>query len=291
MGNCSILTSSASEKSVNQNKIDSSYTLISRKLIYEWTDDIQAALEQLLRQQYHFPHELFVLFLSYIDKEYKIYSQDTTVPYPIYVPTDLMTYPVLSSLRSNSTSKHDIKMALHGFGGVGKSAITFRYLTGNFLDEYDPTLEDRYTKKIAIDDKQLLLEIRDTAMTPEFVGCRVGDDWWISITHVHLIVFAMNELQTFNEVDTYFRKIVRELDISYDYYDEDSVPIILVGNKSDLKDKYCVSLDIAIEYAKERKIPFIQTSAKENANIDLLFQLAVRYGFRCHDLLEMKQKR
>ena len=31
-----------------------------------------------------------------------------------------------------------------GGGGVGKSALTIKLVTGNFLDEYDPTIEDSF---------------------------------------------------------------------------------------------------------------------------------------------------
>ena len=39
-----------------------------------------------------------------------------------------------------------------GGGGVGKSALTIRLVTDNFLDEYDPTIEDSYRKNVMIDD-------------------------------------------------------------------------------------------------------------------------------------------
>ena len=50
-----------------------------------------------------------------------------------------------------------------GGGGVGKSSLTIRLVTDNFLDEYDPTIEDSYRKQVSIDDKPVLLDILDTA--------------------------------------------------------------------------------------------------------------------------------
>ena len=35
-----------------------------------------------------------------------------------------------------------------GGGGVGKSALTIRLVTDNFLSEYDPTIEDSYRKQV-----------------------------------------------------------------------------------------------------------------------------------------------
>lgn len=33
-------------------------------------------------------------------------------------------------------------IAILGGGSVGKSAITLRFITGQFVEEYDPTIED-----------------------------------------------------------------------------------------------------------------------------------------------------
>lgn len=55
-----------------------------------------------------------------------------------------------------------------GGGGVGKSALTIRLVTDNFLDEYDPTIEDSYRKTCMIDQEMAMLEILDTAGQEEF---------------------------------------------------------------------------------------------------------------------------
>eukprot|EP01083_Nonionella_stella_P151199 482829_1 len=43
------------------------------------------------------------------------------------------------------------KIVVLGAGAVGKSAMTVRYVSNNFCDEYDPTIEDSYRKMIQID--------------------------------------------------------------------------------------------------------------------------------------------
>ena len=35
----------------------------------------------------------------------------------------------------------EYKIVIMGGGGVGKSALVLMYVTNNFLDEYDPTIE------------------------------------------------------------------------------------------------------------------------------------------------------
>jgi GTPase KRas len=57
-----------------------------------------------------------------------------------------------------------------GSGGVGKSAITIRLVTDNFLEDYDPTIEDSYRKPLVVDDKPIVLDIVDTAGQEDYSG-------------------------------------------------------------------------------------------------------------------------
>jgi len=77
--------------------------------------------------------------------------------------------------KSDGTEK-EYKMVVMGGGGVGKSALTIRLISGNFLDEYDPTIEDSYRKTVAIDGIPATLDILDTAGQDEFAAMR---DLWI----------------------------------------------------------------------------------------------------------------
>lgn len=63
-----------------------------------------------------------------------------------------------------------------GSGAVGKSALTIRLVTDNFLDEYDPTIEDSYRKQAVIDNTIALLDILDTAGQDEFSSMQVWDN-------------------------------------------------------------------------------------------------------------------
>ena len=79
--------------------------------------------------------------------------------------------------------------------------------------------------------------------------------------------------------DEYY-KLYQEI---YARYSDDSeslrLPCILVGNKSDLHDdKQLVSLDEVVHYAQKNNMLFVQISAKDGGNIELLFEIAVRYA-------------
>ena len=45
----------------------------------------------------------------------------------------------------------EYKITVLGSGGVGKSALTIRLITGTYEANYDPTIEDSYRKQVTID--------------------------------------------------------------------------------------------------------------------------------------------
>ncbi|KAB1267952.1 Ras-related protein Rap-2a [Camelus dromedarius] len=62
----------------------------------------------------------------------------------------------------------EYKVVVLGSGGVGKSALTVQFVTGTFIEKYDPTIEDFYRKEIEVDSSPSVLEILDTAGTEQF---------------------------------------------------------------------------------------------------------------------------
>ena len=67
----------------------------------------------------------------------------------------------------DETIQEDInlyKIIIFGEGGVGKSCLTFRIVDDQFVEKYDPTIEDCYRKdNFHVDGEQMSMEILDTA--------------------------------------------------------------------------------------------------------------------------------
>jgi len=163
----------------------------------------------------------------------------------------------------------EYKIVVLGGGGVGKSALTIRLVTDNFLDEYDPTIEDSYRKQVDIDKQPALLDILDTAGQEEFATMQ---DQWMREGNGFLLVFNICEKNSFEEVERLYEKILRAKDV-------DTAPLVIAGNKCDLRDKYVksqVSIEKAEELASRWNTRYYETSAKDKINNEECFYQVVR---------------
>lgn len=167
----------------------------------------------------------------------------------------------------NSTLNNmSYKIVVLGGGGVGKSALTIRLVCDNFLEVYDPTIEDSYRKNVMVDGQTCLLDILDTAGQEEFSAMQ---DDWMRQGDGFLLVYSITEKSTFDEVRILYDKILRAKDAA-------KVPIVLAGNKCDLNWERQVKYDQGQALATEWHVPFFETSAKEAINNQSCFFEIVR---------------
>lgn len=155
----------------------------------------------------------------------------------------------------------DIKLCLIGAGGVGKSCLVLRYVADEFLELHDATIEDTYRKEALIDDEACLLEILDTAGQEEFAEMM---DQWVMVSEGFLLVYDITNMDTFKEVEKFYKIITR-------IKKSQSVPIILVGTKVDLKNERVVTKEQGEELAAKYGWELVETSAKLPLNIDTCF--------------------
>ena len=157
------------------------------------------------------------------------------------------------------------KIVMLGSGAVGKSAITVQMVSGHFLSSYDPTIEDSYRTTININNKDIILNIIDTAGQEEFYALR---DQYIRSGDGYIIVFSITSVTSFLEVNA----IKEQLNMVLDVDNNTLIPIILVGNKCDLEEYRQVQSSDAQRLAEEWKVKYFETSAKNKTNINKIFE-------------------
>ncbi|RCK54877.1 Ras-like protein 1 [Candida viswanathii] len=161
----------------------------------------------------------------------------------------------------------EYKLVVVGGGGVGKSALTIQLIQSHFVDEYDPTIEDSYRKQCNIDNKQVLLDILDTAGQEEYSAMR---EQYMRTGEGFLLVYSINSLNSFQELNSFYDQILR-------VKDTDNVPVLVVGNKCDLEMERQVSYEDGLALANSFNCPFLETSAKQRINVEEAFYGLVRH--------------
>eukprot|EP01126_Amoeba_proteus_P016324 TRINITY_DN1753_c0_g1_i19.p1 TRINITY_DN1753_c0_g1~~TRINITY_DN1753_c0_g1_i19.p1 ORF type:complete len:222 (-),score=37.11 TRINITY_DN1753_c0_g1_i19:235-900(-) len=155
-----------------------------------------------------------------------------------------------------------------GMGGVGKSAITIRFINQQFQAKYDPTIEDRYQKVIDYQGVPCFLEILDTAGQETFAAMR---ELYMRNGEGFALVYSVTDPRSLMELGSLRSGIIKN-----QIEETQSLSIIIVGNKADLEEKRQISREAAEQQAKEWGHPFIECSAKNGTNITEIFQSLIQ---------------
>ena len=107
------------------------------------------------------------------------------------------------------------------------------------------------------------VEILDTAGEEDYQNMM---DMWISFGEGFLLVFAINDKESFNLIKSKHDRILRGKHGV-------KCPILLVGNKQDLENERQVNYSEAKEMADKWGIEYIETSAKTNFNCKEAFEM------------------
>ncbi|KAJ5926758.1 hypothetical protein N7516_008531 [Penicillium verrucosum] len=149
-----------------------------------------------------------------------------------------------------------------GAGGVGKSCLTAQFVQNVWIESYDPTIEDSYRKQIEVDGRQCILEILDTAGTEQFTAMR---ELYMKQGQGFLLVFSITSMSSLNELSELREQIIR-------IKDDENVPIVIVGNKSDLEEDRAVPRARAFGLSQKwGNAPYYETSARRRANVNEVF--------------------
>jgi len=158
------------------------------------------------------------------------------------------------------------KICLFGDGGVGKTTLIGRYLTGVFKSNQTITIGvDFHVKKLEVDGKKVSLQIWDFAgetrfrfLLPSYVVGASGGIFMYDITR-------FSSLKNFPDWIEIFKK-------GFISKQNQQLPVIMAGSKLDLNYKRAVSSKEAFDMAKTNNLyGYIECSAKDGRNVEDIF--------------------
>ncbi len=159
------------------------------------------------------------------------------------------------------------KIQVVGDGASGKSAFVIHLIKQNFVEEYDPTINDSYMKYLNVDGEFAILDVLDTAGQDEYAAMveqyMVDGDGF-------LLVYSINSRDSFLKARENTLSILRVKDV-------EKFPIILVGNNCELRDSQRkVTFEEGEDLAINLGISFFEGSSKTGVNVEESFSQLVR---------------
>ncbi|XP_033181828.1 LOW QUALITY PROTEIN: RERG/RAS-like b [Anabas testudineus] len=174
----------------------------------------------------------------------------------------------------------NIKLALLGSKGAGKTAVLVRFLTKRFIGEYASTANSIYHIKMSIGGKQLNLQIFDPCSQPPLL-CQSGSSRCILEEPVNwadgfVVVYDISDQMSFLHAKIILRQIKEARQESCK--GPVDLPVLLVGNKRDLCNAREVREEEGQFLAQEEHCPFQEVSAAEDyLEISNLFTKLIRH--------------
>ena len=165
-------------------------------------------------------------------------------------------------LDNNIKHKYMLRICLIGNICVGKTSLLARYSDDYFKQIYSAT--------IGVDFRVITLKYKDI-VAKVHIWDTAGEERYKSITinyyrssHGFIYVYDITKKETLHNLDTWIHLTNENCSTN--------VINFLVGNKSDLEKEREVSKEEGEDYARKNNLIFLETSAKNNNNVEKLFE-------------------
>uniref|UniRef100_T1DQU3 Putative rheb n=1 Tax=Anopheles aquasalis TaxID=42839 RepID=T1DQU3_ANOAQ len=154
-------------------------------------------------------------------------------------------------------------VAMMGYRSVGKSSLSIQFVEGQFVDSYDPTIENTFTKKTRFNQTDYEIRLVDTAGQDEY---SIFPAQYSMDFHGYVLVYSITSQRSFEVIKILYEKLLDMMGKAY-------VPVVLVGNKTDLHQERAVPTEEGRQLAESWKAKFLETSAKQNESVIDIFSL------------------
>lgn len=159
------------------------------------------------------------------------------------------------------------KVVVAGAGGVGKTALIQRYVTGTFIEDHKMTIGAQFSiKDIELENNEKVrLQLWDFAGEERF-RFLLGD--YCRGASGAFVCYDITDYATFEQIPEWLRIIRKNAGM---------IPIILVGNKYDLPN-HEVELETADQYSEQAKcLMNVFCSSKLNLNVQDMFTAMAKW--------------
>ncbi|CAG0885061.1 unnamed protein product [Cyprideis torosa] len=153
------------------------------------------------------------------------------------------------------------KIAVVGFRSVGKSSLTIQFVEDQFVESYDPTIEQTFSKVMRVRGEDYEVTVVDTAGLDEY---DVFPEQYTMDCHGYLLVYSIDSEKSFEVIQDIYSKLLHNTG--------PKVPILLVGNKLDLHLERSISVDMGKKLAESWNCPFLEATAREHESSNRVFQ-------------------
>ncbi|KAK6480466.1 ras-like protein family member 11A-like [Huso huso] len=166
-------------------------------------------------------------------------------------------YPVLDCVPNKN-----VKIVVLGASSVGKTALIVRFLTKRFIGDYEANTGALYSRKINIDGEQVSLQVQDTPCVSlqedtEVLSCQEQINRAIYWADGYVFVYSITDHRSYRTIKPLYQH-VRKI------HPSGNIPIILVGNKTDLLRARQVATNEGARLANELGGAHFEASAREN---------------------------
>uniref|UniRef100_A0A9J8AQ13 GTP-binding protein Rheb n=1 Tax=Cyprinus carpio carpio TaxID=630221 RepID=A0A9J8AQ13_CYPCA len=97
------------------------------------------------------------------------------------------------------------KIAVLGYRSVGKSSLTIQFVEGQFVDSYDPTIENTFNKMVSVNGQDFNLQLVDTAGQDEYSIFPQSHSMDI---HGYVLVYSVTSMKSFEVVQVLHDKLL-----------------------------------------------------------------------------------
>lgn len=180
---------------------------------------------------------------------------------------------------SSEKGCYTFKFIIVGDHEVGKTSLIRQYVEKKFLTDYRATIGlNVLAHSFEFQGNSLNLTLWDVGAQIFFKRFR---KIYYSGAEAAFIVYDLTKRSTFENIAVWYQELT-------DFIEDREIPVILVGNKLDLKEQRVVTREEGLELANTLSpegVSYIETSAKNGENVGDAFKL-IAY----HYLLRTKQK-